>query len=149
MMKQVKIEPVALEVMKQDALRSFPDECCGFIFGTDGEERIITLAREVQNSKNGDKRRRFEISPLQYMQAERFAALSGLTLLGVYHSHPLHPAIASEHDRVVAMPFFSYVILSTFADAVVDVKSWQLDNNRHFIEEHVVLQVEDTAKQHG
>lgn len=148
-MKQVKIEPVALEVMKQDALRSFPDECCGFIFGNDGEQRTVTLAREVQNSKNGDRRRRFEISPLQYMQAERFAALSGLTLLGVYHSHPLHPAIASEHDRVVAMPFFSYVILSTFADAVVDVKSWQLDNNRHFIEEHVVLQVEDTAKQHG
>ena len=35
-----------------------------------------------------------------------------MTLLGVYHSHPQHPAIASEHDLRSAQPFFSYVIYS-------------------------------------
>ncbi|MBL7941663.1 MAG: M67 family metallopeptidase [Flavobacteriales bacterium] len=146
-MKKVSIGHEALEVMKRDALRSFPDECCGFMYGRDGDPREITLAVEVENKKEGDKRRRFEISPLQYMKAEQFGLESGLTLLGVYHSHPLHPAIASEHDRVVAMPYFSYVILSTFENEVADVKSWQLNDNRQFEEEPVLLpQTQTTTK---
>ncbi len=124
--------------MKADAIHSFPDECCGFFYGNETETRNVTLAVAVQNSKDGDKRRRFEISPLQYMKAEQFAIEGGLTLLGVYHSHPANPAIASEHDRVVAMPWFSYIILSTFENEVRDVKSWQLDDERKFVEETIV-----------
>jgi proteasome lid subunit RPN8/RPN11 len=101
------IEQKPLDEMYQGALRSFPDECCGFFFGNEiGKERIITNILTVDNSKEGDKKRRFEIAPKDYMNAEKFADENELQLLGVYHSHPNHPAVPSEHDRIARNHIF-------------------------------------------
>ena len=97
-----------------------------------------TVSTEVTNSKEGDQRRRFAISDMDYLRAERHAAKEGLTLLGVYHSHPLHPAIPSEHDLAVALPYFSYIIVSVQPEGTAHVRSWQLDDSRQFDEEHIV-----------
>ena len=137
--KKVEITQQAYEVMERDALRAFPDECCGFFYGEDRDVRLVTRAEPVINTKEVDKRRRFRIDPLDYMKAENFALENNLVLLGVYHSHPMHPAIASEHDREVAMPWFSYIILSTYESEVADVKSWQLDDERRFVEEPLLV----------
>lgn len=134
----LKILPSAIETIRQQGETIFPFECCGFLFGNEKEGRIIDLVLPVQNSKAGDQRRRFEISPLEYLRAEQFADANGKTLLGTYHSHPNHPAIASEHDLAVAMPFFSYVIVSVYEGVAVDLKSWKLKEEEHaFIEEKV------------
>jgi proteasome lid subunit RPN8/RPN11 len=126
------------EQMLEDALLAFPDECCGFLFGTEnGDERLLTDILVVHNSKDGDKRRRFEIAPKDYLKAERHADEKGLALLGVYHSHPNHPAVPSEHDRVAAQPFFSYVIVSVYGDTIADVRSWRLNDNEQFDEEKI------------
>ena len=69
------------------------------------------------------------------MKGERHAAESDLQLLGIYHSHPNHPAVPSEHDRVAAQPFFSYVIISTESDGVKNTRSWILNDNSQFDEE--------------
>ena len=111
----IHIDPKAMEIMIADAERTFPDECCGFFFGKEaGDNRFINAITVVDNSKEGDKRRRFEISPQDYLKAEIFADENGLTLLGVYHSHPNSPAIPSEHDRISAQPYFSYIIFFCF-----------------------------------
>jgi proteasome lid subunit RPN8/RPN11 len=132
------IEQKPLDEMYQDALQSFPDECCGFFFGKEtGEERIITHSLVVNNSKEGDKRRRFEIAPKDYLNAERFADENGLQFLGVYHSHPNHPAIPSEHDRVAAQPYFSYIIISVKENEIAGIRSWQLNDQFQFEEETI------------
>lgn len=134
----ITIEQKPLDEMFQDALQNFPDECCGFFFGKEiGEERIITDILIVNNSKEGDKRRRFEISPKDYLNAERFADEKELQLLGVYHSHPNHPAIPSEHDRVAAQPYFSYIIISVKENEIADIRSWQLNDSFQFEEETI------------
>ena len=92
--------------------------------------------REVNNAKPGDKRRRFEITGKDYMQAEVFALENGIQLLGVYHSHPNHPAIPSEHDRVAAQPNFSYVIISVMQGAIDHIRSWRLNEALQFEEEN-------------
>lgn len=136
------IEQKPLDEMYQDALKSFPDECCGFFFGKEvDEERIITDVLVVNNSKEGDKRRRFEISPKDYLNAERYADEKGSQLLGVYHSHPNHPAIPSEHDRVAAQPYFSYIIISVKENEIVAIRSWQLNENFQFEEETIEKQL--------
>src|SRR4249920_3710521 len=118
------IEQEAKERMIEDAVKAFPDECCGFFFGEEeGEQRIITKVLPVLNSKAGDKHRRFEIAPKDYLEAEQFAEQNRLQLLGVYHSHPNHPAIPSEHDRVAAQPYFSYIILSVIEGELSKVRS--------------------------
>ena len=123
----------------QHAVDYFPNECCGFLYGNEKDGRKIELATPVTNSKAGDQRRRFEISPLEYMKAEQFALENNIQLLGIYHSHPNHPAIASEHDLAKAMPYFSYVIVSVYDGIVKDIKSWKLkDDVPVFNEEEVI-----------
>lgn len=142
----INITANAIEAINADALQAFPNECCGFLYGSESEGRQITLAIPVTNSKEGDQRRRFEISPLDYMRAEQFALQNNTQLLGVYHSHPNHPAIASEHDLAVAMPYFSYVIVSVMNGEVADVKSWRLKDEVHeFQEEEVLIETSVTV----
>jgi proteasome lid subunit RPN8/RPN11 len=126
-----------LTEMKAHAMAIYPDECCGFLYGAEQTDssRMITKILEVNNSKTGDKKRRFEISGKDYMLAEKFALENNILLLGIYHSHPNHPAIPSEHDRVAALPYFSYVILSITPGTIDHIRSWQLNDLSQFEEE--------------
>ena len=135
-------------ILIADAESTFPDECCGFLFGKEvGEERYITAALFVDNAKEGDKRRRFAIAPKDYIAAEKFADENDLTLLGIYHSHPNHPAIPSEHDRVAAQPFFSYLILSVYDRKFQQQRSWLLNDENQFEEEPVEIGIENITKE--
>ena len=138
-MSQLSISEEALKVMHQHAEKTFPNECCGFFYGKDGEIRLIEQANIVDNSKEGDQRRRFEVSPLDYLKAERYATENNTTLLGVYHSHPNHPAKPSIHDLKQAVPFFSYIIISVMDGKVDDTTSWQLNNQGEEFEEEAIL----------
>lgn len=135
---QVHIPKSVLSGLFDHALQDFPDECCGFLYGREDGKRIVHSWEPAYNSREGDKRRRFTIDPLDYMKAERRALEIGASLLGIYHSHPLHPAIASEHDLRQAMPYFSYVIVSVFPDHVAEIRSWRLpDEGGRFLEESI------------
>ena len=125
--------------MNKDGLGSFPDECCGFFYGYEDNlgNRQVSEILVVNNAKEGDKRRRFEISARDYMLGEQYALEKGLQLLGVYHSHPNHPAIPSEHDRVAAQPYFSYIIISVLSNQTTHMRSWRLNDNFQFEEEEI------------
>jgi proteasome lid subunit RPN8/RPN11 len=141
----IKLEPQALDTMLQDAVNTFPDECCGFFFGgEEGEDRLITEVQVVHNAKEGDKRRRYEVAPRDYLKAEAYADEKGLSLLGVYHSHPNHPALPSETDRLAAQPFFSYIIISVLEGRVDAIRSWQLNDNQQFEEETLTYKTQTT-----
>ncbi len=128
----------ATQKIIEDAVHTFPDECCGFLLGREeNEDRIIDKIIVVNNAKEGDKRRRFEISPLDYLNAERYAEDHHLILLGVYHSHPNHPSVPSEHDRVVAQSYFSYIIVSVQQGEFANLQSWRLNDDFQFEEEQV------------
>jgi len=143
------LEPRIRQLLTEDAINTFPDECCGFLFGreeTDGTRLVIDIL-VVDNSKAGDKTRRFEISPIDYMTAEQHALDHDWTLLGIYHSHPKHPAIPSEHDRIAAQPYFSYVIISVMdvgqpslrsVEDAITFRSWLLNEERQFEEEKII-----------
>lgn len=146
MKKQVILSELAIAAIQEHGREAFPYECCGFLYGTETEKRQIELAIRVPNSKEGDQRRRFAISPGDYLWAERYALEHDLQLLGVYHSHPNHPAIASETDLSMAVPFFSYVIISVNNGIPGEIKSWQLaEEDRRFEEE--ILRLERASEE--
>lgn len=135
----ISIDSRARDLMNKDGLDSFPDECCGFFYGNEDGlgNRSVTEILVVNNAKEGDKRKRFEISAKDYMKAEQYALEKGLQLLGVYHSHPDHPAIPSEHDRRAAQPYFSYIIISVLSNRTTHMRSWRLNDNFQFEEEAI------------
>ena len=69
----IRFEEEARQKMLEQAKLIFPDECCGFLFGTEDAEgnRQVLEITAVNNSREGDKRRRFEIGAKDYMRAER------------------------------------------------------------------------------
>ena len=137
----LSIEQTPLDEMIKDAVRTFPDECCGFLFGKEeNNSRTVIKIKVVDNAKEGDKRRQFLISAKDYLKAEQFADENNLQLIGVYHSHPNHPAIPSEHDRVAAQPYFSYIILSVMNNEFDHIRSWRLNEQQQFEEEKILIQ---------
>ncbi len=137
----INVDTIPLTKMKGEAIRTFPDECCGFLFGfeqTDGTRKVEIIC-PVKNSKPGDKKRRFEISARDYIQAEKFAMENNFLLLGIYHSHPNHPAIPSEHDRLAAQPWFSYLIISVMHRQFDHIRSWRLSEDLEFEEEDILI----------
>lgn len=144
---KLEISPHTLQEMQGHAESDYPNECCGFFYGLGGEIRKVHIARATDNAKEGDQRRRFMIDPQDYQEAEQYAVDNDLDLLGVYHSHPDHPAEPSEHDRKVAMPWFSYIIISVSKGNAGPIRSWRLNNNREFVEEQVeVKEIKPTQK---
>jgi len=144
----ISIHPVAESKMIEDGIKIYPDECCGFFYGQEDHSghRRVTDILVVNNAKEGDRRRRFEISSKDYIKAEQYAMENNLQLLGVYHSHPDHPAIPSEQDRIAAQPYFSYIIISVMKNNVTQFRSWILNDNFSFEEEEINNQQLNTIK---
>ncbi|MDR0759496.1 MAG: M67 family metallopeptidase [Treponema sp.] len=126
--------------------RAWPNECCGFVLGRlEGGEKRADLILAVENAwEAGERYHRFVITPEDFMKAEREARLKSREILGIYHSHPDHPAAPSEYDREQALPFYSYLILSvrggTARARAAELTSWELTDNRdQFLEEKITL----------
>jgi proteasome lid subunit RPN8/RPN11 len=132
------IEQSVLRDMIAHAKGSSYEEC-GFLFGLhEPEQKVILKGLKVSNSSSSDRTTHFEISAKAYLQAERFAEEECMSLLGVYHSHPDHPAVPSVKDRENAQPYFSYVILSIWNKKFGGVRSWRLTENRAQFEEEAI-----------
>jgi proteasome lid subunit RPN8/RPN11 len=115
---------------------AYPEEGAGFLIGIEGEvKEILALpnAREDEARHN-----RFLITPEAYLKAELTADKLGLSLIGVFHSHPDCPNIPSEYDREWAQPFFSYIITRVDEGKAVNSRSWRLIEDRSKYEEEEI-----------
>lgn len=117
---------------------AYPEECVGALIGTmaaDGAARTVQRLFPIDNRSGENRKRRYLVSPLDYLAAERAADSAGKTLLGFYHSHPEHPAEPSATDLAWAQPNFVYIIMSirrtgVAAPAAAGAGAFLLDSNR-------------------
>ena len=119
--------------MRADGERSYPDECCGALFGPGPTDIVDALS--LHNVTTGERRRRFLIGLEEYRAAEKHADDTGRPLLGFYHSHPDHPAEPSAFDLEHAWPNLSYVIVSVAGGRAGAVRSWKLRADRSGFDE--------------
>lgn len=119
------------------AQAGYPCETCGLLLGdcSDGCCRVASQ-RPARNLNRERAHDRFELDPQDYLGAENAAAAAGLAIVGIWHSHPDHPARPSETDRAMAWPGWSYLILSVGHSGVAELRSWRLAGDR-FVEEEV------------
>lgn len=165
-MSDLVISPEAVEVIHQHAVKGYPFEICGFLVGSVTETgRVVREAWPVQNAWEEDaelrarmlegiqasggtagtdrweaasEERRFLVSPQDTVRSMKRAREAGMDLVGVYHTHPNHPAVPSDFDRDAAWPDWSYVIVSVREEAVADFRSWTLLEDGSRFEEETV-----------
>jgi proteasome lid subunit RPN8/RPN11 len=129
-----------LEKIRRHASDQYPHECCGLILGTaDGDRKHAMDLSPQENTREDSPRNRYLIAPRAMLLAEREARGRGLDIIGIYHSHPDHPARPSEFDRENAVPWYSYIIVSVSADSARDLTCWVLSDDRTVFREESLL----------
>ncbi len=123
---------------------TYPYEGCGLLLGALGDNGAVVQAIFVCDNVWPDKEEskvRFKIDEEQWLAAELAAMGDGYDIIGVYHSHPDHPAVASPRDLAwAAFSGYSYLITEIREGEPVVSRSWQLNaDHSAFTEEDVVI----------
>lgn len=149
----LKLSPEHLQAICAHAESTYPDECCGLLLGklTEGSKTLVeviatqniwsTAASEIsviEAIEPTTKRSHYEIAPEVMLKAQKSARDRQLNIIGIYHSHPDHPAIPSEFDRVYAWQQYSYIIVSVQQGKADNLNSWLLDDHHQFQLEEIV-----------
>ena len=135
----IRISEEHIQAIRDHGRESYGDEACGVIYGRsrNGDKDVQAIV-PLANSRDGQRHRRFLITPKDYQRAESEASARGMELLGFYHSHPNHPAVPSPYDLEHAWPFFSYVIVSVWKGEPREVRSFVMNEERdRFAEEEI------------
>jgi len=126
----VKIKRQINDKLIEICEKGFPNEVCGVLIGKKNKE--IFIIDDYYICENLNKERsidRYELNPIDYIKAEDRAKKSNASIIGIYHSHPNHPAIASETDKMFAWPDMAYLIYSIYDGKLKNLISWQIDES--------------------
>lgn len=128
--------------------QTYPEECCGVLVGqwVGGDGIVVEVVAmdnvwgqgeagdlaSIADRDGTDRRRNFALDPQAFLQVQRTARDRHQQIIGIYHSHPDHPAVPSEFDRAIAWPIYHYLILAIDQGERVMMKNWQLDDEGKF-----------------
>ncbi|MCP3919028.1 MAG: M67 family metallopeptidase [bacterium] len=127
-----------LLVIDRAARAGYPREACGVLLGTRGvDASVVSFATVARNLEAEHAHDHYELDPADLYKAEELARAAGLEVLGVWHTHPDHPAVPSDLDRERAWPGWSYLIVPVDSGIPGGVRSWTLVEGR-FVEEDVL-----------
>ena len=136
-------------VIRRQGEADYPNETCGLIGGrVDGDRGIVMRLVPLPNERQDSLRNRYLIDPDAFRRAQLELDRAQLDVLGVYHSHPDHPAEPSTFDREHAWPRLSYVIVGVARGRAGDLRSWRLADDRSaFAEEPIIVEEREVAWQ--
>lgn len=151
----IQISSNHLNQIRNHAENTYPEECCGLLLGQINDHyKILIEVRETENSwsveafdfltnltsssKPLSKQNRFSIAPEMLLKVQKEARDRALSIIGIYHSHPDHPAIPSKFDQAIAHALYSYIIVSVQQGQTKDISSWILDEMHQFQQEEII-----------
>ncbi|HKJ67472.1 MAG TPA: M67 family metallopeptidase [bacterium] len=131
----VRLQENVYEAIQSHGEEDYPYECCGFLIGVSQDgKRIVREIRAQRNERENSQETRYFISPQEFQAAERYAREQHCETLGIYHSHPDHPARPSQYDLEHAWPWYAYLILSVSGGTADELRAWQLRDDRSAFE---------------
>lgn len=121
------------------ARAGYPEEVCGLLVGrTDGRAMVVERVVLARNRNVGRRHDRYELHPDDFLGAAESARRDGLDIVGIWHTHPDHPAQPSATDLEAAWSGYDYLILSVTPRGVDEVRCWTLDGDG-FVEQAVEI----------
>ena len=132
----LRLTPTVYAEMVAHCYDGLPNEACGLVAGN-AEQSKVTRCYRTRNA--ADSARIYTVEPRDLLRADRDAERTGLSILGVYHSHTHTPAYPSPTDVNQAPdPGWHYIIVSLAEEAPV-VRSYRIAGG-NIAEEPVVLE---------
>lgn len=107
----MRISREAMERIHEHAAEGYPHEICGMLIAN-GDGETVTQVRRVRNTNVERARDRYLMDPRDQIRIEREADDNGWSIVGYYHTHPDHPAWASETDARWSWAGPVYLIVS-------------------------------------
>jgi proteasome lid subunit RPN8/RPN11 len=134
---RIRLTPALLHAIQANGEDGYPLERAGLLIGkstSKGSE--ITEIVELENSfEKSSQAYRYSLDPLTFFDAEEEAENRGLDVVGIFHSHPDHPARPSAYDLEWALPHYGYLITSVVQGKADETRAWQLAPDRGRFEE--------------
>jgi proteasome lid subunit RPN8/RPN11 len=136
-MATIEISQTLLKRIEMSVQAGYPYETCGILIGKPIEGGIrVHEAIEAPNLNRERPGDRYELDPKAMLTADHDARSWGLEIVGIWHTHPDHPAQPSETDRASAWEGWSYMIFSVTRDGITEARSWRLAGGQ-FVEERI------------
>jgi proteasome lid subunit RPN8/RPN11 len=135
------IQKDIIDKIYQQALEKYPEECCGIITGTAGNQ-VVHLCRNIQNHLHAedpvryprDAHTAYTIDRSKFDGIITSARQQGHDVVALYHSHCDHESYFSEEDvaaqTVFGEPEFPnalHVVVSVMNGSIHDIKCFQWD----------------------
>ena len=93
MLKILKMQSAHWQSMRRHVIAQAPLEACGLLAG---KQNVVEAVLRVRNAEKSPVR--FRMDPQEQLNAFEWIETNGLDLVGIYHSHPSGPEIASATD---------------------------------------------------
>ena len=116
----MKIARGVLEEIRRHAEEGYPYEICGVLIGR-ADDRLVIHSRRMANTVLNQRETRYRFDDLEHMRVQRAVDEVGLEIVGYYHSHPDHPAVASETDAQDSWAGPFYLIVASHKGGTGDV----------------------------
>ena len=128
--------------LQREAQAAYPFEGCGLLLGPYQAEEAVTHLVMLKNQLREEGRGRFDFAfaPDEFMRAQRATEKENLDVVGIFHTHPDHPARPSPTDA--AQPMLSgwiNVIASVHGGTFKEARAWWRDDERQPFEETELL----------
>ncbi len=141
----LRIAAQLLAEIHRHAEQQYPEEGAGLILGwLNGDERSAHSVLPVSNNFEAPQRgRRYLIDTQDILKAEDEAQRQGLSVVGVFHSHPDHPPTPSKFDTDWAVPWYIYLITTVRQGVAEQTRAWRLqEDHSEMIEEQLAIKQE-------
>ncbi|MFT3892348.1 MAG: M67 family metallopeptidase [Anaerolineales bacterium] len=124
MIQQLIISKEYREAILAHVERELPNEACGLLAGkNDRVEKVFLIPNQVQSPV------RFVMDPYEQLQAFEWIDSHGLTLLGIFHSHPTGPETVSATDIAEAAYDVVHIVCSR-NDGGWKIRGFSIENGK-------------------
>ena len=124
MISQLILSKSQIDEMIQHVEQHAPLEACGLLAGKkDRVEKVLLVRNQAQSPV------RFVMDPYEQLEAFEWIDSHGLDLLGIFHSHPAGPEIASPTDIAEAAYEVVHIIWSP-ANGAWKPRSFWIENGQ-------------------